>query len=448
MNTITSQPKIVLLTNAYPSPQDKYKNAFVHTRVKKYIENNLNIAVVVFTNNTEKIIKYTYENIYVTRIPRKLVGQFLEESRCHTVLVHFFHHELFSALDTNVTIKRAIIWIHGYEAESWYRRWFNLYNDMTQLRHAIDDNGYNYQQQKSFKAMLNNPKKYYFVNVSDWFFRSIFSVDMRLDNVRSYIIPNPINNFQYVKCNANPDQRFRVLSLRPFNSYKYANDVSVNAIADLSKYEIFNKFNFTIAGDGPDFYNLLYPLRKFKNVKIIRGFFDSSEIYQLHKNHGIFLCPTRLDSQGVSMCEAMSSGLVPISTDCSAIPEFVKNNVNGLLANKNSGKEFSSLLKFVADNSEIYLKLSCNASRDMEQLCGIDKVIKQEIAVITNNLESIDIKISDSSWANSAKNAYSDLDEIITNFAQQLTQQENNKSFLTSIYDFKNRFLDKYWRQR
>ena len=43
-------------------------------------------------------------------------------------------------------------------------------------------------------------------------------------------------------------------------------------------------------------------------------------------NNGIFICPTRQDAQGVSMCEAMSSGLVPITLYNTAIPECLPND--------------------------------------------------------------------------------------------------------------------------
>ena len=53
----------------------------------------------------------------------------------------------------------------------------------------------------------------------------------------------------------------------------------------------------------------------------------------MHKKNGIFMVPTRLDSQGVSRDEAMSSGLVPITNNVAAIPEFVDDTC-GMLAPK------------------------------------------------------------------------------------------------------------------
>ena len=74
----------------------------------------------------------------------------------------------------------------------------------------------------------------------------------------------------------------------------------------------------------------LQPLEKFSNVSINRGFLSHKEISSLHKQFGIFITPTRMDSQGVSRDEAMSSGLVPITTDITAIPEFVDSE-SGIL---------------------------------------------------------------------------------------------------------------------
>ncbi len=48
-------------------------------------------------------------------------------------------------------------------------------------------------------------------------------------------------------------------------------------------------------------------------------------------NYGVFLSPTRMDAQGVMMCEVMASGLLTISSDNTAIPEFIVDEQNGIL---------------------------------------------------------------------------------------------------------------------
>ena len=42
----------------------------------------------------------------------------------------------------------------------------------------------------------------------------------------------------------------------------------------------------------------------------------------MRADHGVYLCPTRFDTQGVMLGEAMSSGMVTITNPVAAIPEF------------------------------------------------------------------------------------------------------------------------------
>ncbi|TQR28849.1 hypothetical protein DMB92_08920 [Campylobacter sp. MIT 99-7217] len=114
------------------------------------------------------------------------------------------------------------------------------------------------------------------------------------------------------------------ISAKIFSSKKYANDLSIKAILELSKKDFFKDLSFKIIGDGELFDELVKPLKEFKNISIEKRFLRQNEISKLHKEYGIFLNPTRWDSQGVSRDEAMSSGLVPITNKLAAI--FIAKN--------------------------------------------------------------------------------------------------------------------------
>lgn len=67
------------------------------------------------------------------------------------------------------------------------------------------------------------------------------------------------------------------------------------------------------------------------NVKLSDFSFNKEELNEKYKQNNIILNPTRMDSFGMVLLEAMKYGVVPITTDLYAIPEFVKNNYNGFL---------------------------------------------------------------------------------------------------------------------
>lgn len=155
----------------------------------------------------------------------------------------------------------------------------------------------------------------------------------------------------------------------------------MKAIQILAKEQFFNELEFRIIGDGPLFEETVEPLRKYRNIEICRGFLTQTEIAKLHKEYGIFLCPTRMDSQGVSRDEAMASGLVPVTNSVAAIPEFV-NDKCGILA---AAEDFTGMANGIADlvrNPNLFDKLSCAASTRVRNQSDHQKIISQELDII------------------------------------------------------------------
>ena len=124
------------------------------------------------------------------------------------------------------------------------------------------------------------------------------------------------------------------------------------------------------------------PLRQFDNVKLENRFFTQEEIRDLHAEHGIFLSPTRFDSQGVSMCEASSSGLVTISSEVAAVPEFIEHRVSGLLAQPESIDDLADLIEELYFDAELFQRLSKQGSLAMLEKCGRKATIGAEVNYI------------------------------------------------------------------
>src|SRR5690606_37619399 len=130
--------------------------------------------------------------------------------------------------------------------------------------------------------------------------------NLTIPNDKYFIIHNCIDTdmFNYIK--KDPEQRKNIISIRPYASNIYANDIMVKTIQELSKREFFNDLNFTIIGDGELFNDITKTLKKFNNVNLRKEFLRQHEIAELYKNHGVVLIPTRGATQGVSRDEAMS----------------------------------------------------------------------------------------------------------------------------------------------
>jgi glycosyltransferase involved in cell wall biosynthesis len=138
-----------------------------------------------------------------------------------------------------------------------------------------------------------------------------------------------------------------------------------------------------IVGDGKLFDKTLNPLRKFENISIHKGFLSHAQISRLHKEYGVFLTPTRMDSQGVSRDEAMSSGLVPITTSVTAIPEFVDSESGILVPGEDYNAIADAVINIVNDPA-LFDKLSSGAAKRVRQQSRSQKIIEAEINLITS----------------------------------------------------------------
>ncbi|PLR67950.1 glycosyltransferase family 4 protein [Bacillus sp. UMB0893] len=376
--------KFLILTNAYPHQDQLYRNGFIHRRVKAYQEEGVEVEIFVLNAGYKAPENYQFDGVSVYRGAKSDFYQFLSERDYIKILIHFVSIDMIDVIKEVKPSIPLIIWIHGYEAEAWHRRWFNFLDSKQDLRRILEMSDDYYKKQLSLMNWLYQTKELNlkFVHISKWFKEHIAECDARAVTQNASIIPNLIDSKLYNYIEKPKEDRFKILSIRPYASRKYANDLSVKAVLELSKRPFFDRLSFAFYGDGKLFEKTLSPLRNFDNVTVHKGFLQQSEIAELHKEYGIFLCPTRLDSQGVSMCEAMSSGLIPISTNITAIPEFVEHRQTGLLANPEDPVHIADLIETLFFNENLFSKLSRNTAAEIRKKCSQEVVISNELELI------------------------------------------------------------------
>lgn len=376
---IQGQSDVLVLTNHYPSYDDLYRNGFVHTRVRAYAE--LGIKTDIFRLRKEEPIRWhEFQNADVTTGSQNALRKMLQSGRYRHVLVHFLDPDMWDVLKGFIDDIRVTVWVHGAEIHPWHRRKYNIQTteqeEQAKKLSAV--------RMSFWRGLLNPmPPNLHMVFVSNYFASEVMEdLGFKITDKQFSIIHNPIDTelFNYIEKDA--EQRKKILSIRPFSTRQYANDLTVNCILELSKKPGFEQLSFTIIGDGVLFEETIGPLRKFENVYIQKKFLTHTEIAALHKEHGVFLCPTRWDSQGVSRDEAMSSGLVPITTAVAAIPEFADESCAVLAA----GEDYIGLAKGVElliAQPELFKKLSGRASLRVHQQAEKDKVVGQEVRLLS-----------------------------------------------------------------
>jgi glycosyltransferase involved in cell wall biosynthesis len=298
------------------------------------------------------------------------------------VLVHFLDPSMWEVLKDFIDTIPLTVWVHGAEIHPWHRRKFNIHTP-EQEQAAREQSE---QRMAFWRGLLQTmPANLKLVFVSRTFSEEVTEdLGFRLPENQYSIIHNPIDTELFAYERKPASQRTKILSIRPFATRQYANDLSVEAIKLLSIKPFFNELEFRLIGDGALFEETLAPLRDFPNVTIERRFLTQNEIAALHKEYGIFLCPSRWDSQGVSRDEAMSSGLVPVTSSIAAIPEFVDEEYGILAAPENAEGLAQGIIKLY-NEPDRFEKLSRSAAKRVRKQSGKELVITQEMNVFAHS---------------------------------------------------------------
>ena len=348
----------LILTNNYASYDDLYKNGFVHSRVKSYQKQGLKCDAFRFKPGSS-INFHEFEGVDVVTGDKEVLSTQLINHRYKAILVHFLDAGMWEVLQHYISDTRIIVWCHGSDIQSYRRREF-LYDTAEEKDRAKNVGS---KRDKFWLSLLKNmPENLHMVFVSNYLKNCVEEdLNIALPKNQYSIIPNPINTelFKYVPKSL--EQRKKILSIRPYASKVYANDLSVKAILELSKEPFFKELEFRLIGDGPLFDEILEPLQQFENVHIDKRFLTQTEISKIHKEYGVFLCPSRMDTQGVSRDEAMASGLVPLTNKVAAIPEFTSSNC-AVLAEPESYHEIALGVKKLF-SPELFEEMSLNASK-------------------------------------------------------------------------------------
>jgi len=374
-----SRSNVLILTNHYPSPDALYRNMFVHKRMTSYKESG-QVYDVMRMNIYAKEGFREFEGINVVEGQADTLDAILKNGQIDTICVHFLDPHMWGVLKNYLHTKRLIVWIHGAEIQPWWRREYN-YKTKKELEQAKEETIARQELWAEVFSYVGN-SKLHFVFVSQYFAKEIFDDNKISLPKDSYsIIHNYIDTEMFSYKQKDPEQRKKILSIRPYANNNYANDLSVKCILELAKKEFFSQLEFRLIGNGELFDSTLAPLKKYKNVIMEKRFLRQEEIAELHKKYGIFLTPTRMDTQGVSRDEAMSSGLVPVTNAVAAIPEFVDDNC-GILA---PGEDYVAMAQGIEElynNPDLFLELSKNAAKRVRQQTSKEFTIDKEIKLI------------------------------------------------------------------
>lgn len=369
--------RILVITPHYPTDDSLYRFQFLHRRLISYKEKGLKFEVFRF--NSSKKTHYGFEGIEFTSGTSQMFKAFLRQFHFSKIIIHFLTPEIWKAIKEYISPRKLFIWVHGAEAEPWQRRAYD-YNGKDKHKKIK----LNCQYMEMWQDVLLSQFKINYIFPSESF-KNQFEINhnLVLSNENGNVIHNFIDTqlFNFIPKDAR--QRLKILSIRPYASLKYANDLIVKAIEGLSEEAFFSDLEFRIIGDGLLFDETVDPIKRFKNVIIEKRFLPQGEIAKLHKEYGLFLVPTRQDSQGVSRDEAMSSGLVALTNRIPAIEEFCDDEC-AILAPPEDYNHLIEGIKMLYHDPQRFLKMSECAANKVRSLSSDKYTIDMELRLLND----------------------------------------------------------------
>ena len=358
---------LLTLVSDYKTEERPYVNGFVHSRVLSYIAQGVPTEVFVLNGHRKKT-EYKIEGVVVHVGNVDDLCILVANKKVKNICVHFLCAEMINFFTKCKYPLNLLIFVHGNEALHWYQRVFpGIFSSARQFLGFIKYvlvNTYEIRKIRSFFKKTHH--NCIFVTVSHWMKEAAEKAWNCKGQYEWNIIPNIIDSKRFTYIEKQPDLRFHLLSIRPFSSGKYANDITARLIEKLSEKPFFHQIDFKWIGAGRLYDSCVKPVKKFKNVFLENRMLTQKEIPGYHKQSGIFICPTRQDAQGVSMCEAMMGGLIPITLYNTAIPEFLPDNS---LLICHSVDDMVSLIERLISDPQLFVSLSKECSTFIKNKC-------------------------------------------------------------------------------
>lgn len=373
-------PDFVVLAPTYPKTWS-HGGEFIRTRVHAYVASGLKGVVIEYSlpaGSQPSLIRDTdtpIASIPPSRLPE--VVSILAE-RTYPVLVHSPTPEVQDLIHAHLDGRRVAVWFHGYEVRDHRRLHGNSTIKEAALLKTQRDELNATRFAAAAKLMADPSLTVVFVSEYQ---RSVSELDVGVPALKSLVIPNFIDAEHYVGRVRRPEESSRILLMRSFNVRNYGNDIATRALEILSTRPGFSELQVTIRGFGPLFRKKVSPLSHLPNVVIQERYSSAAEMAMLHYDHGVFLCPSRFDTQGVMLGEAMASGMVAVTNPVAAIPEYSDESTT-IYASPDDPLAFAEALWFVTRHPEVMEPISRAAMERVRRQCGRAATIDREIELI------------------------------------------------------------------
>ena len=388
VDSCSAENDVLVITPDYPSTDNLYLCAFAHSRNIEYVRAGLHIQVASISVNNWYQTTYEMDGVPVLMGRYIDLKKLLSRHQYKVIVAHFVDENLYPIFDGYVQDERLIFICHG--PETTFRFLTNRCRPyFTKELPEIDTNAC-FDQKEMYVKKYARKENVDWVFVSDWL-RDFSEKMIGVSFPHSRVINNTINEELFPYHPKSPEDRKKILILRKFDNIRvHSIDISVEAILELSRRDFFSDLTFEVYGDGNYYDVLVEPLRQFPNVHLHRTFVPNNQVHELHAQNGIFLCPSRHDTQGVSLGEAAASGMVVVGSDVTCVGSFMNNEVNHTLADPEDPAALADIIERLYRNPDEFQTISERMSMETLTRSSRENTVEREIALIREKIEAFD----------------------------------------------------------
>jgi len=357
---------IAILSKLYPSNENLYGGMYVHARAREYKKLGHTCNVYKLNKNKKDYREYKFENIQVYEGNKYFLKEKMNKNAFDIIALHAPSPDEKYFILKNFSNSKVICWMHGHDSLSGAFTYFYtgskfLYPLKFLLRLKED-----IKKIVSWREFIKhfNPKV---IVVSHWMKKEAESfLKLNLDN--TIMIPNLVDE-DIFKFKQRKGKIKKILCLRSHSSKKFALDIVIKAFSN-------SKFQLDLYGIGKNIgENKKLAKLVNANVVFIEKLFEHNEIIDMFDSYDLAVMPTRLDSQGVLVCEMNMAGLPVITSDILGNKEY---ETRGTIRLDNTNFKIEDRIEDINKNNKLE-EMSKYAHIDMLNIASKNITIPKEI---------------------------------------------------------------------
>jgi glycosyltransferase involved in cell wall biosynthesis len=196
------------------------------------------------------------------------------------------------------------------------------------------------------------------------------------NNRKIFVLPNPINTCAYKQSDL---KTLNILFLGRLGKNKGTYDI-LKIIPKVVESNPNVRFLFAGDGDVKAIAEQAFKDKIDKNVKLL-GWVSGNQKYELLGSGYMLLLPSYYESFGISIIEAMASGMPVIASNVGAIPEIIKHGYNGFIIEPGDIDGLYKYIMLLLANKELAQQMGTRNYKEARDKYDVNVVIEKLIDI-------------------------------------------------------------------